>query len=110
MKIHPAGHRVLVKLKKTESETVEKTKSGIITAIKSVNEIEREQYATTDATVVELGHTAFKAFDDGKAWCKVGDTVIIAKYSGIDRKLDNGDILRIVVDEDIIGVVEHEEC
>lgn len=105
MNWEPAGHRVLVRLKLEEEVKEVVSKGGIITEIKDNKIIEREKYATQEAHVVTLGMTAFKAFDDGEAWCKTGDLVLICKYSGDDRKdPDTGDIYRIINDEDIMAV------
>lgn len=102
MKIHPTGHRVLVKLKQVE----EVTPGGIVLPGRQA---ERETKAMQEATVVELGRTAFRAFDDGHPWCKVGDVVMIAKYSGEDRKDEKtGHIYRIINDEDIFATLEQE--
>ena len=101
IKVHPAGHRVLVKLKAYE----EKSAGGILlcsdTKLKDA-----QKRATQEATVIEIGRTAFKAFDDGHPWCAVGDKVLIAKYSGEDREdQETGDIYRLINDEDIFAVL-----
>lgn len=103
MKLHPAGHRVLVKLPDIE----EKTESGLIVSWgeKSI----ADQKSTQIAEVIEIGPNAFRAFDDGEPWCKVGDMVFVAKYSGEDRKdPDSGAVFRIINDEDIFAIVELE--
>lgn len=106
MKIHPAGHRVLVRLK-NERINEEKTDSGIIVKIKDAKTVEAEQYATQEAIIEELGINAYKAFDSGEPWCKVGDTVLIAKYSGENREdPESGVIYRVINDEDVIAILE----
>ena len=102
MKIIPCGHRVVVKLKKIE----ETTKSGII--IDTGENLKRQQYGVEEAFVESLGPTAFRAFDDGEPWCKVGDLVAIVKYSGKDYK-DGDDIYRIINDEDIMAIIEEDK-
>jgi len=100
MKIkNPCGHRVVVKLKKIE----EVSKTGII--LSQGNNLKREKYGVEEAIVVKLGRTAFKAFDDGEAWCEVGDLVAITKYSGKDYE-DGEEIYRIINDDDIMAVLE----
>lgn len=104
-KVKPVGFRVLVKLKKISQEIEQKTASGIITAVKTIDNIKREQRATQEAYVVELGPTAFKAFDDGNDWCAKGDCVLISKYSGDDLDdVEDGEIYRIINDRDIEAV------
>lgn len=107
MKIKPAGHRVLVRLKETSKELEEKSEGGIIVEVKDNDKVEAEQRATQEAYVERLGFTAFKAFDDGEPWCKVGDLVIITRYSGEDREdPKSGEVYRIINDEDVIAIIE----
>jgi co-chaperonin GroES (HSP10) len=90
-----------VKLKKVE----EKTKSGLI--VSSGQNLKRQQYGVEEAIVDSLGPNAFKAFDDGVPWCKVGDLVAIVKYSGKDYEDDkSGEIYRIINDEDVMAIIE----
>lgn len=102
LKGRPAGPRVLVKLE----EVKEKTESGIYLTTGSTKE--REQVGTERAVVMKVGRTAFQAFDDGLPWCKEGDTVLIAKYSGQAHK-DGDDYYRIVNDEDIYYVLKESK-
>lgn len=99
MKLHPAGYRVLVKLKQIDEV---KGKIEIPSHIQDAH-----KRATQEAYVIEIGHCAWKAIHDGEPWCKVDDLVLIAKYSGEDR-IDKatGDIYRIINDEDIFAIVE----
>lgn len=103
MKIHPAGHRILVKLKEVEKE--EFSKGGII--LERGHDQDRRQKATQDALVIELGPTAYKAFDEGQPWCKAGDWVKISKYSGEDYTDENTkEVFRILNDEDVLAVIK----
>lgn len=107
--VKPAGFRVLVKLKKIDESTEIKSDSGLVLEIKSKESIEREKRSTQEAYVMSLGPTAFKAFDDGRAWCKEGDCVLICKYSGDDlTDVEDGEIYRIISDRDIEAVFEGE--
>lgn len=108
----PAGYRIKVKLRSVDDNyesdgfgnKVTKSESGIILDVKKKRDIEREQFATQVADVVELGPTSWKGFDDGQAWCKVGDVVLIAKYAGVNREDPaTGDIYSIIDDRDIIA-------
>lgn len=101
----PAGHRVLVKLYKPKTEI---TSFGL-EIIKDERAKMAEKYATQEATVVAMGMNAFKAFDNGAPWCKVGDKVLICKYSGENREdLEDGELYRLINDEDIHGIFEGE--
>lgn len=73
---------------------------------------QREQEAMCIAYVEQVGRTAYKAYDDGEAWCKKGDLVLISKYSGslVDQEtmqligvtdLDQESVYRVINDEDV---------
>lgn len=108
----PAGYRIKVKLRDVESNydsdefgnKITKSASGLIVEVKKKRDIEREQFAVQVAEVIQVGLTAWKGFDDGEAWCKVGDVVLIAKYAGVNREDPiTGDIYSIIDDRDIIA-------
>lgn len=102
MKIRPAGHRVLVRLKQI------KESKGKIVLPDHVKE--NHQHATQEAYVEALGITAYKGYDQGSPWCKVGDLVLIAKYSGEDRVDENtGEVYRIINDEDVFAILEEKK-
>lgn len=94
--IAPVGPRVLVKV-----EMVEKTtKSGLILPEQAVD---REQYGAVKGELVAIGPLAWKDFQGGEAWAKVGDTVYFAKYGGF--MIQDGDVqYRVLNDEDIVSV------
>lgn len=101
-KLKPCGDRVLVKLKPTEKVTG----GGIVLLEESTK---RDQYATQEAYVVDLGPDAFRGLGSGQPWCKVGDLVKISKYSGDDDTTIEDDVIyRIISDENIFGVYEGE--
>jgi len=104
-KVKAPGYRVLVRLKPMEKKTEVISKGGLILEIKTDKQLDREQEAMTEAYVVDIGPSAFKAFDDGAPWCKVGDCVLISKYSGtsIDCQ-DEGNHYRMINDQDIQGI------
>jgi chaperonin GroES len=95
--IEPSGHRVLIL-----PETVEEvSKGGIILAATTQH---REQQATMRGTVAAVGVNAWKAFDDGTPWAKVGDYVVFRKYAG--EVVKDGDVeYRVINDEDTIAVI-----
>lgn len=99
------GHRVLVKVLGVEEDVC--TDSGII--IKAKADSYNDRSCSKYAKVVQVGANAFKAFDDGHPWCKVGDEVLIAEYSGVLIPEEDGNSLyRIINDEDVLGVVVYE--
>lgn len=99
------GYRVLVRLKPVEKKKETVSKGGLILEIKSDKQLEREQAAMTEAYVIDIGPSAFKAFDDGAPWCKIGDCVLISRYSGtfIDG-IEDGHVYRMINDQDIQAV------
>ncbi len=87
MKLKPLGARALVKM----SEREEQTASGIV-----LPDTAREKPQT--AEVVAVG-------DPEEVKVSAGDTVVLAKYSGTEVKVEGEDHL-IVDADDILGVVE----
>jgi co-chaperonin GroES (HSP10) len=82
MGLEVVGHRVLIKPDALET----KTESGIIINYGDMEK--RHAEATTKGVVVQVGPLAWKdaAFrpdlPEWKPWCKPGDEVIYAKFSG----------------------------
>ena len=106
----PCGHRVIVKLVRPKGEKEVKTDWGFVTELKDNKTIDAEKYAMQDAHVVAIGKTAFSVFGDGLPWCKLGDLVLIAQYSGKDRAdEETGDVYRLINDEDIFAVLTEED-
>lgn len=94
MKIRPLGDRVV--LKKLEAE--ETTKSGIVLP-GSAKEKPQE------AEIVAVGPGGLVDGKEVKMEVKVGEKVIISKYSGTEVKVD-GEEYTIVRQDDILAVVE----
>ena len=95
MNIRPLADRVV--LKRLEAE--EKTKSGIVLAGSAKEK-------TQEAEVIAVGPGGVTI--DGKEIkmeVKVGDKVLISKYSGTEVKVDKEEYI-IVKQEDILAVVE----
>jgi len=86
-KFKPLGERVLTKLVEREEQTA----SGIV-----LPDTAREKPRT--AGVLAVGD-----LDGTKV--EVGDTIVFAKYSGTEIKLDGEDLL-ILDTDDVLGVVE----
>ena len=91
--INPQGWRVLIL--PLEIET--KTQSGIIVTT-SENE-EREQMANTTGQVVATG-------SECNDWCKPGDRVVFAKFSGLVYLGKDGRKYRVINDQDIVATLD----
>lgn len=96
--INPAGHRILV----LPREVTEKTQSGII--VSTTGQREREQMSNTTGIVVAMGDTCYD--DMAQPWCKVGDKVAFAKYSGLLYMGKDGITYRMFNDGDITAVLD----
>lgn len=94
MNIRPLGDRVVIK--KLEAE--ETTKSGIVLPGTAK---EKPQ----EAEVVAVGPGGIVDGKEVRMEVKVGDKVIISKYSGTEVKL-GGEEYTIVKQDDILAVVE----
>lgn len=112
MRLEPAGHRVLIRpdpLSEVEAKELAQfeslAKSGF--EIADAKDRKRKEGAVSKGTIVEVGMNAWKAYDDGVPWAKVGDRVYFAKYGGTEIK-ENGETLRILNDEDVIAIIHDE--
>jgi chaperonin GroES len=94
MKIKPLADRVVIKM----CEAEETTKSGIILAGSAK---EKPQVAE----IVEVGPGGIVDGKEVKMEVKVGEKVLISKYSGTEVKLD-GQEYTILRQSDILAVVE----
>ena len=94
MKIKPLADRVVIKM--TEAE--ETTKSGIIL---TGNAKEKPQIAE----IVEVGPGGIVDGNEVKMEVKVGEKVLVGKYSGSKIKLDEQEYT-IVRQSDILAIVE----
>jgi co-chaperonin GroES (HSP10) len=115
-KIHPTGYRVLLAIYPPK-ETI--TEGGLVIDTNFIKDADghlriadgaTKQKAHQEATVLEIGKDAFKAYGDGEPWCKVGDRVMITKYCGEDRiDYKTGILYRIINDDDIIAVIGEDQ-
>ena len=94
----PLLHRVILKLDPIE----EVTESGIIIASDT---LKKERKAVETATVVAIGPTAFKDLGGDADTVKVGQKVVIARYSGKELQGKDGDEFVVVNDEDILVIL-----
>ena len=101
MKIEPAGHRVIVKPDQLE----EVSKGGIVLAYGE--DKKRMEQAQHTGILMAIGPNAWKAYDDGIPWAKIGDRVYFAKYGGYLVEED-GVQYRLLNDEDITAIIREE--
>ncbi len=94
MTIKPLADRVVVKMVETE----ETTKSGIILAAAA-------QEKPQVAEIVAVGPGGLVDGKEVAMYVKVGDKVIMSKYSGTEVKLD-GNEYTILRQSDILAIVE----
>jgi co-chaperonin GroES (HSP10) len=96
--IRPCSYHVLVR-----PDVVEE-KRGVLFIPKGSQE--REQYAQVFGTIVAIGPSAWKGFDDGAAWAEVGDRVSFARYGGfILEDPETKEQFRLLLDKDIVAVI-----
>ena len=102
-KVEVCGHRVL--LRPTGME--DKTDWGFDLAPQG-DLHKREKAGTVIGEVVDIGPTAWRAFDgddpNWKPWCKIGDIVYFAKHAGKFITID-GETYLLVLDADIQAVI-----
>lgn len=109
MKIEPAGHRVIVKpdpleaLDEKEMRRYESLKASGF-EIADPRDKKRKEGAIHVGTLVAVGKTAWRAYDDGEPWAEVGDRVYFAKYGGFLIEED-GVQYRLLNDEDITAII-----
>jgi len=90
----PLLHRILLKL-----DPIEEISAGGIVLPREL--LAKERKAVEIGTVVAVGPTAFEAFGGAKDTLKIGDRVIIARYSG--KELEENDERFVVInDEDVL--------
>ena len=99
----PPGWRILVLPFKMN----EKTKGGII-----MNEstLERQQVASQCGNVLAMGSECYKdkeRYPTGP-WCKIGDWVIFARYSGSRINIEGGEV-RLLNEDEILATVKDPE-
>jgi chaperonin GroES len=95
MTIQPLGDRIVVQRKQEKQQT----QGGL-----HIPDSAQEKPQEAQVTAVGKG----RRLDDGKIVpleVKVGDRVLIGKYSGNEIKLDNQDYL-IIREDDVLGILE----
>ena len=99
----PTGWRIVI----LPHKGVEKTKGGVLLSDQAIQE---QQWTTNVGLVMKLGPMAYKDKDKFSTgpWCKEKDWVIFARYAGSRLNIDGGE-LRILNDDEILGVVKDPE-
>ncbi len=93
----PAGHRVLV----LPDDPPDKIGSLFVPAYVKENRATENVFGK----IIAIGPNAWKAFDAGEPWAKIGDRVVFAKYGGfILEDPETKTKYRLLNDEDIVGV------
>lgn len=88
MAMQVLGHRVLIKPDpvKEQVDVPVSLKEGGFEVVMPVDLEKREAAGTQIGTVIQVGPTAWRAFDGNDAnwqpWCKAGDRVIFTRYAG----------------------------
>ena len=69
--------------------------------------VDRESLATVVAYVVKKGLLCYsdKEKYGETPWCEEGDWVLIGRYAGARFKLEEGDEVRIINDDEVIGTI-----
>ena len=104
--IEPCGHRLVVKPFKQE-DVDEVVRSAKKFGIEIVNSNQAREDASVDKGVVlAIGPTAWKDFG-GEPWCKVGDTILFAKFSPkFVEDPNTKETVGILNDEDVVAVIK----
>jgi chaperonin GroES len=95
IKIRPLGDRILVK----RIEESEEVRGGII-----IPDTAKEKPMQGEVKAVGLGRT----LEDGKLHkmeVKVGDRILMSKYSGSEVKIDGVEYV-ILREDDVLGIIE----
>jgi co-chaperonin GroES (HSP10) len=107
--IEPAGHRLVVKaFKLAEVDKVYETAMAAGLEIVRANQ-KREDQSVDKGTVLAIGPTAWKDFG-GEPWCKVGDTILFAKFSPKwVEDPETKEQVAILNDEDVVAVIKEKK-
>lgn len=104
--IVPCGYRIVVRMKSLAEvdEVFARAEKAGLELLKDHDDHLRKEMGVDKGEVVSIGPTAFKDF--GGDWCKVGDTVVFAKYAG--KLVEDTDKKKFMIlnDEDVIAVLK----
>lgn len=107
--VKPAGHRVIVlpdKLDDVNAKYLGETLKSIGLEIVHEGDKKRHENAIVTGTLVAIGATAWKAYDDGEPWAELGDRVYFSRHGGnlIEDPVTK-EKYRLLNDEDIYAVI-----
>jgi chaperonin GroES len=99
----PKGWRILIKIEKAK----EVSEGGIILSDVSKD---AENYLSITGTVVKIGPMCWHDRDTGQPWqggpwCKVGDKIIVPKFTHFRMEIEDTEY-RIINDDEVIAVVD----
>jgi co-chaperonin GroES (HSP10) len=101
--IQPVGWRILVK----PVEAITTSTGGIQLASETV---QAQEYLRNHGTVLAVGPLAYADSErfGNRPWCKPGDQVVFGRGAGIEMLLKDGSTLRLMNDDEILGIVTDE--
>ena len=105
--IKPAGHRLVVKpYKQAEVDDVFRKHKEILKDFQK-----REDLSVDKGIVLSIGPTAWQNESHGYTpWCKVGDEIVFAKFSGKEvEDPETGEYVFVLNDEDVVAVVKEAQ-
>ena len=96
----PTGYRMLVLPYKGRTTT-----DGGIQLLKET--VDREALATVVALVLKMGPLCYNDKDKfgDTPWCQEQQWVLIGRYAGARMKLEDGEEIRIINDDEVIGTI-----
>ena len=97
---HPTGYRMVVIPYKGKTTT-----EGGIHLLKET--VDREALATVVALVLKMGPLCYndKEMFGDTPWCEEQQWVLIGRYAGARMKLEDGEEIRIINDDEVIGTI-----
>ncbi len=104
MKVIPCGHRIIIKPFKLE-EVDEVYQRAKLSGLQIVRPNEKREDASVDKGIVlDIGPDCWP--DSKEPWCKVGDTVLFAKFAAKLVEDKDGNNVGILNDMDIVAVIK----
>ena len=102
---NPTEYKVLIKRKEVE----EKSSGGIILPPSTQD---KEKFATMEGTIIAVSHLSF-TYATKEEWAggdkpKAGDSVLVAKFAGIDVTGEDDVVYTLVNDKDIMAFIKED--
>lgn len=107
----PCGHRLVIKqIELADYDETYKKAKQIGIEIAQNKDFMREQQSVDRGTVIAIGPSAFQDFNAKEPWCKVGDIIAFAKYSGKAVKdIETQEDYLVINDEDAVCILKRGE-